>query len=172
MASLGDRMIRAARLDPTVYEEVEHDGAAMGQAIGVVALSAVAAGIGSGAGLAGLVGGTLVSLLAWYVWSFLTYWIGARLFPEPGTRATHGELLRTIGFATTPGVLRVIGVIPVLRGLVFLITGIWMLVAAVIGIRQALDYSSTLRAFLVALCGWLVQIFITAVVFLLLGVRP
>jgi hypothetical protein len=172
MASLADRMTRAARLDPALFEEVEGDSSATGQAIAVVVLASVAAGIGSGAGLAGLVLGALGSLLAWYVWAFLTFWIGTRLFPEPDTRATHAQLLRTIAFAGTPGVLRVLGIVPGLRGLVFLITGLWMLAAAVIAIRQALDYQSTLRAVLVALCGWLVQLFITAVVFALLGARP
>ncbi len=158
MASLQDRMIRAAKLDVQLYEEVEADRGAMGQATTVVVLSAIAAGVGSGrAGLIAIVFGTIAALVGWYVWAFLTYFIGTRLLPEPQTRADHGELLRTIGFSSTPGVLRVFGIIPGLMSPVFLVTGVWMLVAMIIAVRQALDYNSTLRAVGVCLIGWLVQ---------------
>ncbi len=170
MASLQDRMIRAAKLDVQLYEEVEADRGAMGQATTVVVLSAVAAGVGSGGGgLIALVVGTIAALVAWYVWAFLTYFIGTRLLPEPQTRADHGELLRTIGFSSAPGVLRVFGIIPGLMSLVFLVTGVWMLVAMIIAVRQALDYSSTLRAVGVCLIGWVVQAAILVAVALLVG---
>ncbi len=170
MASLQDRMIRAAKLDVQLYEEVEADRGAMGQAMTVVVLSAVAAGVGSGrAGLLAIVFGTIAALVGWYVWAFLTYFIGTRLLPEPQTRADHGELLRTIGFSSTPGVLRVFGIIPGLMSPVFLVTGVWMLVAMIIAVRQALDYSSTLRAVGVCLIGWVVQAAILVTVALLFG---
>jgi hypothetical protein len=47
MSSFQDRMIRAAKLDVHLYEEVEADTGAMGQAMGVVVLSSVAAGVGT-----------------------------------------------------------------------------------------------------------------------------
>ena len=170
MASLQDRMIRAAKLDVQLYEEVEADRGAMGQATTVVVLSAVAAGVGNGGGgLIAIVVGTIAALVAWYVWAFLTYFIGTRLLPEPQTRADHGELLRTIGFSSTPGVLRVFGIIPGLMSPVFLVTGVWMLVAMIIAVRQALDYSSTLRAVGVCLIGWVVQAAILVAVALLVG---
>ncbi len=170
MASLQDRMIRAAKLDVQLYEAVEADRGAMGQATTVVVLSAVAAGVGGGrAGLVAIVFGTIAALVGWYVWAFLTYFIGTRLLPEPQTRADHGELLRTIGFSSTPGVLRVFGIIPGLMSPVFLVTGLWMLVAMIIAVRQALDYSSTLRAVGVCLIGWLVQAAILVAVALLIG---
>ena len=170
MASLQDRMIRAAKLDVQLYEEVEADRGAMGQATTVVVLSALAAGVGSGrAGLVAIVLGTIAALVGWYVWAFLTYFIGTRLLPEPQTRADHGELLRTIGFSSTPGVLRVFGIIPGLTSLVFFVTGVWMLVAMIIAVRQALDYSSTLRAVGVCLIGWLVQAAILVAVALVIA---
>ena len=164
MARLQDRIVRAARLDVQLYEEVEADPTAMGQATGVVVLSALAAGIGNFAegGLAGLVGGTLLALLAWYVWAYLTYFIGTRLLAEPQTKADHGELLRTMGFASAPGLIRVLGIIPGFAGFVFSVAGIWMLVAMVIAVRQALDYRSTWRAIAVCAIGWVVQALILA----------
>jgi hypothetical protein len=169
---LTDRMWRAARLDPRVYEEVEADTGATVQASGVVVMAAVAAGLGSGGGSLGrLLVGTLAALVGWYLWAYLIYWIGTRLLPEPGTRATHGEILRTVGFASAPGLIRVLGVVPVLRGLVFVVAGIWMLVATVVAVRQALDYSTTWRALGVSLIGWLVQALVLALVLSVLGER-
>ena len=171
MASFTDRMIRAAKLDAALYEEVEADTGAMGQAMGVVILSSVAAGIGAIriTGINGLIFGTIVALLGWFIWAFLTYYIGTRLLPEPQTKADYGELLRTIGFSSSPGVLRVLAIIPMLGTIVNIIAGIWMLVAMVIAVRQALDYNSTWRAVGVCFIGWIVQIIIFALFFGLIG---
>ena len=171
MAAFTDRMIRAAKLDVNLYEEVEADKGAMGQAMGVVILSSVAAGIGTigTTGIKGLVLGTIVALAGWFIWAFMTYYIGTRLLPEPQTKADFGELLRTIGFSSSPGVLRVLGIIPMLGNILNFIIGIWMLVAMVIAVRQALDYKSTLRAVGVCLIGWIVQIAIFALFFWLVG---
>lgn len=171
MASLTDRMIRAAKLDITLYEEVEADKGAMGQAVGVVILASVAAGIGyvGTTGIAGLIFGTIAALVAWFVWAFLTFFIGTKLLPEPQTQADYGELLRTIGFSSSPGVLRVLGIIPLLGAIVNIVVAIWMLVAMVIAVRQALDYKSTGRAVGVCLIGWVVQTLIIALFFGLAG---
>ena len=159
MASFQDRIIRAAKLDVHLYEEVEADKGAMGQAMGVVVLSGVAAGIGSigTSGMAGILFGTITALVSWYIWAYITYFIGTKLLPEPQTKADHGELLRTIGFSSAPGLLRVLGIIPFFQGIIFLISGIWMLVAMIIAVRQALDYKSTLRAVGVCIIGWIIQ---------------
>jgi hypothetical protein len=172
MGSLGKRMIRAAKLDASLYEEVEADRGALGQATAVVVLASLAAGFGSVArgGVGGFLFGTIAALAGWYVWAFLTYWIGTRFLPEPQTQADYGELLRTIGFSSAPGVIRVLGVIPALTGLVFLVASIWMLVAMVIAVKQALDYTGTLRAVGVCLIGWIVQILILAVLLALLRI--
>jgi len=171
MASFQDRIIRAAKLDVHLYEEVEADKGAMGQAMAVVILSSIAGGIGTPArlGLGVILIGTIAALVAWYIWAFLTYFIGTKLFPEPQTRADAGELLRTIGFSSSPGLIRVLGIIPFLRGLVFLVAGIWMLVAMVIAVRQALDYQSTLRAVGVCIIGWLAQALVLMLLFYFLG---
>ncbi len=171
MAAIQDRMLRAAKLDVQLYEEVEHDEGALRQATTVVVLSAVAAGIGSLGigGLAGLVSGTLAALFGWYIWAFLTYFIGTRLLPEPQTHANYGELLRTIGFASAPGLIRVVGVIPGLGQVVFAVAGVWMLIAMVIAVRQALDYTNTWRAVGVCAIGWVVQSVILGIVFAMFG---
>jgi len=171
MASFGNRIVRAAKLDVALYEEVEADKSALGQAMGVVVLSSIAAGIGSGTtkGVIGMGVGVVGALAGWYIWAYLTYFIGTKLLPQPQTKADHGELLRTIGFSSSPGLIRVLGVVPVLRNIVFSIAAIWMLVAMVIAVRQALDYSSTLRAVGVCLVGWIIQIVLFVLLFSVFG---
>jgi hypothetical protein len=159
-----ERVVGAAKLDTRVYEEVEADRDATSQALGVVVLASLAGGIGMGEGVRGLVAGTIVGLVGWVVWAWLVHFIGTRWLPEAGTTADLGELLRTIGFASAPGILRVVGIVPVLHPLVFIATAIWTLVAVVVAVRQALDYRTTGRAIGVCLLGWLVQIMLFAVV--------
>jgi len=170
MPRLLDRMIRAAKLDAALYEEVEADRGALGQATLVVVLSSLCAGVGSvhRAGQIGAVAGTLAALAGWYIWAFLTYWIGTKLLPEAHTRADYGELLRTIGFASAPGVIRIAGVVPGLDGAAFFAAAVWMLAAMILAVRQALDYTSTLRAVGVCLIGWLTQILVMVAVLELL----
>ena len=171
MTTFKDRIIGAAKLDVNLYEEVEADKGAMGQAMGVVILSSIAAGVGSigRGGFGGILMGTIAALIGWYVWAYLTYFIGTKFLPGPQTKADLGELLRTIGFSSSPGLIRVLGIIPGLGGVVFLAASIWMLVAMVIAVRQALDYNSTLRAVGVCMIGWIIQALILVLLFSILG---
>ena len=166
-----DRIVRAAKLDINLYEEVEADKGAMGQAMGVVVLSSIAAGIGSigTIGIKGIIIGAITALIAWYVWAYMTYFIGTKILPEPQTKADHGELLRTIGFSSSPGLIRVLAIIPGISGIIFAIASIWMLIAMVIAVRQALDYQSTLRAVGVCIIGWVIQAIILMILFAALG---
>ena len=155
--ALFERMKAAATLDVSVYEEVEADSSATGQAALVVVLAAIASAIGSVNENA--IGALIGALVGWAVWAAVTYFIGATLFK--GT-ASWGELLRTLGFAQSPGLLYVVGIIPVLGALAKLVIGIWVLVAGIIAIRQALDIS-TGKAVATALLGWLLLMILMAV---------
>ncbi len=157
--SLVGRMIAAAKLDVQLYEEVEADADATSQAALVVGVVAVASAIGgAGGGAAGFFGGLVAALVGWLLWSGVTYLIGDKLL---GGTATWGELLRTIGFAQSPGVLYVLAIVPGFGGLVRLAVLVWLLVAGIIAIRQALDFS-TGKAVLTALLGWLVMALLSA----------
>lgn len=155
------RLIGAAACDVAIYEDVEADRGATAQAFVVVLLSSIAGGLG----LSGLTGGpvniaflSMMSLLLWAAWALLTYAIGVHLLPEPQTKADVGELLRTLGFASTPGLMRVLGIIPPVAKPALALTAIWMLVTMVVAVRQALDYKSTARAVAVCIVGWLLVI--------------
>lgn len=171
VAQFVNRIIRASKLELRLYEEVETDPTAIRQALGIVLLSSLAAGIGNfvHGGVAGLVMGTVAALLGWYAWASITYVLGAKLFPMPETSTSHGELLRMLGFASAPGLLRALGLVPGLTGMAFLVAAVWMLMATVIAVRQALDYTSTTRAIGVCVIGWLVQLLIMLPLFVLFG---
>ncbi|MGD2215233.1 MAG: YIP1 family protein [Gemmatimonadales bacterium] len=153
MAGFTERMVGAATLNIATYEEVEHDQTATGQAAGVVALVAVASAIGS-YGLGGVYGslGQLVSaFIGWVVWSAVTLLIGTKVF---GGTADMGEMLRTLGFAQSVGVIKVLGIVPLLGWIAGLAAGIWMLVCGVVAVRQALDFT-TGKAIGTVILGWL-----------------
>jgi hypothetical protein len=169
-----NRMLRAAKLDAHLYEEVEADKSTMQQAMGVVVLSSLAAGVGSigTMGLGGILLGTLAALGGWYIWAYLTYFIGTKFLAEPQTEADLGQLLRTTGFSSSPGLIRILGIIPALGTVVFVVASVWMLVSMVIAVRQALDYTTTWRAVAVCAIGWLIQTAVLMLLFSLVGGPP
>jgi hypothetical protein len=166
-----NRMLGAARLDVQTYEEVEHDTEAMPQAVAVVVMAAVAAGIGAigEGGLGGLILGTLGALVGWVLWAGVVYLVGTRVIPGDQTRADMGQVLRALAFAQSPGVIRVFGFIPGLGPLIFFVAAIWMLVAMVIAVRQSLDSESTGRAVGVVLIGFVIYVIVFALFFALFG---
>lgn len=179
MASFTDRMIGAAKLDVKTYEEVEHDQTALPQAMAVVALSAVASGIGAAGmgmgGLRGTVGGIFAALIGWFVWAGIIYIVGTQAMPEPETKADFGQVLRTIGFAASPGLLSIFGIIPFLGFFVRLAVFFWQIAATVVAVRQALDYKTTGKAVVVCILGVIayaaVVVFLGALGFAGMGMR-
>lgn len=170
---LVNRLTRALRLDASVFEEVEADKAATGQAAIVVVLASVMLGIGfiATGGLIGLVLGVLLGLTNWAVWAWLNYFIGTKLLAEPTTKADWSELARVMGFAYSPRILLIFLLIPIgqVRALIFVIVTVWVWVAMVIAVRQALDYKSTLRAVAVTFVGALISGIAGSVLTVLLG---
>jgi hypothetical protein len=141
------RMIRAARLDPRLYAEVQADETTIGQAASIVLLAAFAGGINyPGAPFLVLFGGLLAALIGWVLFAYVIYLIGTKLLPEPQTKANFGALLRVMGFANAPGVVKLLGIVPELRALVFFVAMVWVLVATVTAVRHALSYKSSWRA--------------------------
>jgi hypothetical protein len=171
MASFVDRVVGAARLDARIYEEVEADPTAMGQAMAVVGAAALASGVGSfGSGAVTAVGLVVVGFVGWFLWAVVTWLVGTKLLPEPGTSADLGQMLRTIGFSAAPGVLNVLGFVPLLGGLLWLVAAVWQLAAMVVAVRQALDYRSTGRAVLVCFIGWVFYVAVSMGFALMMGI--
>ncbi len=161
-----DRMIGAAKLDVPTYEEVEHSESLTAQAAMVVAIAAVARAIGGvDGGSAQILSGLMTALSMWIVWAGITYLIGDKLL---GGTATWGELLRTLGFAQAPGVLAIVGVIGPLSGVTEIVVSIWLLVAGIVAIRQALDFG-TGKAILTAVLGWLSAMLVAVLIAIAIG---
>ena len=149
---------RAIKIDVELYEEVERDKSATIQAGLVVVLSSMAAGVGAlQLGASNFLLAPIFSLISWYVWAYIIYFVGVKLFPEKNTKSNHGELLRTIGFSSAPGLLRVYVVTPDLMAVTFIGSAFWMLACMVVGVRAALDYKSLWRALGVVIVAWLFQ---------------
>jgi hypothetical protein len=165
--ALVDGMIRAARLDVSLYEEVEKDTNETQNALIIVVVAALASGIATAVStpganpIMGLIAGVLGSVVGWAVVSGFVYLIGTRVF---GGTATWGEVMRTVGYANSVGVLNILGVIPLLGGLIRLVVGIWVLVTTVIAIRQALDVS-TGKAIISAIIGWILGAICVGIIF-------
>jgi hypothetical protein len=163
LLSLVKKMARATKLDINLYEEVEADTKAIWQASLIVMLASLALGIGIGiAGLFKMAGvwsmlGLLIiligSIILWLAWSLLAYFIGTKILKGPETSATIGELLRTIGFSIAPGALGVFVFIPVVGGIIWLVVSMWILIAGIVAVRQALDFT-TGRAIMTCLASW------------------
>lgn len=162
MASFGDRIVGAMKLNPATFQEVENDPTAMGQAVGVIVLAAVASGIGAiwFTGLTGLVMGVLRALVAYLIWAAIVWLIGTKVMPEPATKADFPETFRVVAFAAAPGllsVLTIIGIIPILGWLIAALIGllilIWTIAAMVIAVREVFDYSTTGKAAIVVIIG-------------------
>jgi hypothetical protein len=177
--TLISRMTRAAKLDINLYEEVEADTTANGQAFTAVLIVSLATGIGGGLGgligggggrgfIVGLLTGLIFSIIGWLAWSYLAYILGTRVFNIPETSATWGELLRTIGFSNSPGIFRFFSFIPFLGWLISVAASIWALVAGVIAVRQALDFT-TGRAIATCVVGWVIYMVVMVIGGIIMG---
>ena len=155
-----NRIYRAIKIDIELYEEVEKDKKATIQAGAVVVLSSLAAGVGAlQIGMSNFLLAPALSLLSWYVWAYVIYFVGVKLFGGTKTKSSHGELLRTIGFSSAPGLIRIFGVTPDLMTVTFIGSAFWMLACMVVAVKSALDYESLWKAFWVVVVAWLFQAF-------------
>jgi hypothetical protein len=172
--TFGDRVVGAMKLDPNAFEDVERDTTAIGQSVGVIALAAVAAGIGNVyyGGLTGIVSGAFMSIIGFLVWSLIIWLVGTKVMPEPATKADYPETFRVLGFSAAPGLASVVTIIPILGWLLMLAIWLWQIAAMVIAVRQVLDYSTTGKAIIVVLIGFVINIIVTVVILApLLGIR-
>jgi hypothetical protein len=176
MDGLLDRMRRAVMLDASLYEEVEHDQSLNQQALIIVIIVSLASGIS--ALLGGIIGGQIgraflgalvsivIGIVNYYIWAYVTQFVGTSFF---GGTADVGEMLRVLGYAHTPQLLGLLGFIPCVGWLISLAALVLSLIAAVIAIREALDFD-TGKAVVTAIIGWVIIVIINVIVGLVLGV--
>lgn len=170
--SIINRMIGAARLQVSTFEDVETDRSATGQAVAVVVVVAIATSLGTAAawpetegGIGQLLFGVAAGLAGWAIWAWITYLVGTKLLPTSQTKADWGQLARALAFAQSPGVLKVFCVVPVIGSLLFIAVSLWQFAGMVIAVRQALDYNSTRRAVGVVLLAGIPYLILMGILF-------
>ena len=154
-------MLRAAKLEASLYDEVKADTTANRQAFLVVVISGVAESLALALGirlgtisgivdtdvnrlqlaillLVPLVGG----IVGWLIWSLLAYWLGTTIFKQGETSASYGGVLRAIGFANSPMVLGFFVFIPYVGAVIALAVSIWVFIATIAALKQALSLSA------------------------------
>ena len=156
-----NRVFRSIKIDPDVYDEVQKDKTATLSAAFVVVISSLAAGIAAKQlGASSFIFAPILSLLSWFVWAYIVYFVGVKLFPDQKTKTTHAALLRAIGFSSAPGIIRVFGFTPELMTVTFIGSALWMLACMVVAVRQTLNFKSLWKALGVVVMSWFVQAFL------------
>ena len=156
-----NRVFRSIKIDPDVYDEVQKDKTATLSAAFVVVISSLAAGIAAKQlGASSFIFAPILSLLSWFVWAYIVYFVGVKLFPDPKTKTSHAALLRAIGFSSAPGIIRVFGFTPELMTVTFVGSALWMLACMVVAVRQTLNFKSLWKALGVVIMSWFVQAFL------------
>jgi len=164
--TFGDRVVGALKLDANTFEDIERDPSAMGQAIGIIALAALAGNLGQiwRLGFGVMLIGVCSSLIGYVLWSVVVWLAGTKLMPDPATKADFPETFRTVAFAASPGLLGVVSIVPFLGWFVMLLLTpiilIWSMAAMVVAVRSVLDYSETFKAVIVVLIGFVVYLFV------------
>jgi len=163
-----NRIYRSIKIEPQLFDEVQKDKKATIQAAIVVVLSSAAAGVGAiQLGATNFFIAPLLSLISWVVWAYIVYFVGVKLFPEKNTETTHSALLRSIGFSSAPGIIRIFGFTSDLMTVTFIGSAFWMLACMVVAVKQTLNYQSLWKAFGIVIISWLVQAFFL-IIFLVL----
>ena len=155
-----NRVYRSIKIDPDVYDEVKKDKNATLSAGIVVVISSLAAGVAAKQlGASSFIFAPILSLVSWFVWAYIVYFVGVKLFPDVKTKTTHAALLRAIGFSSAPGIIRVFGFTPELMTVTFIGSALWMLACMVVAVRQTLNFKSLWKALGVVIMSWFVQAF-------------
>ena len=169
------RMLRACRLDSSVFELVENDPSYSAEARRVVLVVAVIAATGAGlhslsigveAALVAFLGRGLFVWFGWVAWAAISEWLGTTLTAGEETHSDMGEAFRVLAYAQTPWILGAFVFLPRVGWALFLLAGLWVLAAGTVAIRQALDFSTS-RAVLTVIIGWVVMLAVFIVLTLL-----
>jgi|TARA_B110000971_G_scaffold89557_1_gene92116 hypothetical protein len=155
------RIYRSVKIDPEVFNEVQKDKSATISAAIVVILSSSAAGIGAASlGAGNFILAPIFSLISWFVWAYIVYFVGVKLFPDTKTKTTQFALLRAIGFSSAPGIIRIFGFNEELMTVTFIGSAFWMLACMVVAVKETLNYKSLWKALGVVIISWFVQAFV------------
>jgi hypothetical protein len=164
-----DRVLRAVRLDPTLYREVAADDRLMGEAALIVLaatlLSAIGTGIGSRSWVLGF-GAELINgfLIGWLLWAVIANLVGDFI----GGRSQLSEMVRALGYANAPRFVGVLGFLPCVGPIFRLAAWLLTIAAGVVAIREAMDFD-TFKALVTAVIGLAAYIIFNMLIGLVYG---
>ena len=148
------KMLRASLLRSELYKEVGRD---KGSIRGVV-LVILICGICDGIGFIGIRGAEVIlpailsRYIGWFLLCAVIYLVGVKMFEHT---SDMGEIMRVTGFANSPGVLAVLGIIPVAGNFIRAVSFLWMIAAYIVAVRQSLD-CSTARSIFIVIQGFII----------------
>jgi len=147
--------IGAIQLFPQSYSDIAADRGVTKQAFILAILSSIATGVGSVDGYPEKIPlAALFAFVAWFTWVLLIYILGTKVLREPGTKVEIGALFRVAGFASLPGLIRVLAYLPPFAVIVSAGSTIWMLAMMLIGVQQSFACRRMSRVIAVTLLSW------------------
>jgi hypothetical protein len=151
-----ERIVRAIRLDWTVFGEIAKDRNALKEAAIIVAIVTFLSAIGTGIAaksFGAFFGAWIASIVVgWIGWAIITYFVGTTLFKVD---TDIPEMLRVLGYANAPLLLGLLRVIPCVGWAFPLIGGLLALVAGVLAVREAMDFDTS-NAIVTVIIGWII----------------
>jgi hypothetical protein len=157
------RLLRAIRLDRSLYREAAEDRGALGQAMAIVVIACIAAAFGSSIGLEkNFLVWALTTFIGWSIWAFTIYLLGTRVFFPGFRKDVPRDIFRVLGFASAPGIFKALGAIPGLTIIVFVAAELWTLIAATLAVKETFRTNSLVRSVFIVLAGWVAQVVLTA----------
>jgi hypothetical protein len=164
-----DRIVRAIRLDWTVFREIAQDRDAMKQAAIIVAIVSFLTAVGSGLAKHSLVSFIVAWLVAilvgWIGWAVITYLVGTAVFKAD---TNIPEMMRVLGYANAPHLLGLFSFVPCV-GWLFPVAGwILALVAGVLAVREAMDLD-TGNAIVTVVISWVIAIAVRGAFWIFVG---
>jgi hypothetical protein len=161
-----ERMIRAVRLDRTLYREVADHPEYMSEAVLIAVLVSALSAVGALFTMQQQ--GFLLFLLqlansllfGWVLWAVIAYYVGSRFF---GGRSSITEMMRTLAYAGLPRLLGLFSFIFCLGWILALIGWLMTVAAGVLAIRESMEFDSS-SALITAIIGFILYIAASVVI--------
>jgi hypothetical protein len=176
MKLLFKRMQRAIVLDQPFFEQVVADASLQGQSVWAVAIYAMATAFGTFSMIGGAAVniGLITTILAWYIWAFSVFYFGTRLLGPMTDGADRKTIMRVIAFASAPGVIRLLGILPKTTMIILAASSIWILIAAVMGLKKVFTQTTTVKITMICVGTWcagtLFQLIVLVVLLAVFGI--
>jgi hypothetical protein len=156
-------IVKSLKLDKTLYKDNKNFGETAVYFAGIIMIfdgiaGAIAANniVKTQIGFSGL-----TAILTWFIWSIFIYVIGVKLFPDRETKVSFKKILIGVGYAHTPGILRLFAITPDLMVPIIFLTQFWIFAGLIISTKQILNLKSNFKSFGIVFLSFLIIIFLS-----------